>query len=168
VTPVHANFYKVSAQYLKEVGNYAAYYREALRYLGCENISNLTNEEKHAHAFLLGIAALLGDNIYNFGELLAHPILESLNGTNESWLVELLYAFNSGDIQKFRQFENKWSVFTDIKANQEFLEGKIRLLCLMEIAMGRPSKQRYITFDEISKKALVDVNKVGFVRFSTS
>ena len=27
---------------------------------------------------------------------LAHPILESLKGTQHGWLIELLYAFNSG------------------------------------------------------------------------
>lgn len=30
-------------------------------------------------AFDLSLAALLGDNIYNFGELLAHPIVSTTN-----------------------------------------------------------------------------------------
>jgi 26S proteasome regulatory subunit N9 len=29
-----------------------------------------------------------------------HPILESLKGTENEWLVELLKAFNSGNITK--------------------------------------------------------------------
>lgn len=69
VTSVHSSFYKVSAIYLKEIGDYAAYYREALRYLGCENLNNLTSQEKLTQATLLGFAALLGKDIYNFGEL---------------------------------------------------------------------------------------------------
>lgn len=69
VTSVHSSFYKVSAIYLKEIGDHAAYYREALRYLGCENLSNLSSQEKLTQATLLGFAALLGKDIYNFGEL---------------------------------------------------------------------------------------------------
>lgn len=71
VTPVHATFYKVSSIYLREIGNYAAYYREALRYLGCENLENLSANERHMQAMLLGFAALLGENVYNFGELVS-------------------------------------------------------------------------------------------------
>lgn len=77
VTPVHATFYKVSALYLREVCNYASYYREALRYLGCEDLNKLTDEEKHMQAMLLSFAALLGENIYNFGELVSQSILNS-------------------------------------------------------------------------------------------
>ncbi|KAI6227921.1 26S proteasome non-ATPase regulatory subunit 13 [Aphelenchoides besseyi] len=163
VTPVHATFYKVSAVYLREIGNFAAYYREALRYLGCEDIQRLSKEEKHMQAMLLGFAALLGENIYNFGELLAHPILKALEGTPESWLVDVLFAFNSGDLQKFRQFEKQWGQWPDIVRHKELLENKIRLLCLMEIAINRPSKERYISFTEISQRAFVDANNVEFL-----
>lgn len=69
ITNVHASFYKLSALYLKEIGDHAAYYREALRYLGCENIGKLSIDEKQSHATLLGFAALLGKDVYNFGEL---------------------------------------------------------------------------------------------------
>lgn len=56
VTEVHAPFYKVnlekifpknfllqmSAVYLKEIGDFAGYYREALRYLGVEDPNKLS------------------------------------------------------------------------------------------------------------------------------
>ncbi|PIO67674.1 hypothetical protein TELCIR_10571 [Teladorsagia circumcincta] len=57
--------------YLKEVGDFAGYYREALRYLGVEDINKMSAEEKHVQAVLIGFAALLGDNVYNFGELVS-------------------------------------------------------------------------------------------------
>jgi 26S proteasome regulatory subunit N9 len=69
VTMVHASFYRVSAIYLKEIGDYAAYYKESLRYLGCEDLDRLSAEEKRVQAQLLGFAALLGQDVYNFGEL---------------------------------------------------------------------------------------------------
>ncbi|MFH4980854.1 hypothetical protein AB6A40_007563 [Gnathostoma spinigerum] len=163
VTPVHAPFYKVSSVYLKEIGDYAGYYREALRYLGCEDQAKLSKSEKQMQAVLLGFAALLGENIYNFGELLAHPILKSLKGTHEQWIVNVLYAFNFGDLDKFHKYKAQWGEWDDLKKHIDFLEGKIRLLCVMELAFARPSKERYISFDEIAQQAQVEKDKVEFL-----
>ncbi|VDN83720.1 unnamed protein product [Brugia pahangi] len=160
VTPVHGPFYKVSSIYLKEIGNYAGYYREALRYLGCEDQAKLPQSEKQLQAVLLGFAALLGDNVYNFGELLAHPILKSLEGTREKWIIDVLYAFNAGDLNKFNEYRPQWAEWDDLKDHQDLLEDKIRLLSLMEIALARPSKERYISFKEIAEKAQIDLNRV--------
>ncbi|EJD73702.1 hypothetical protein LOAG_18889 [Loa loa] len=160
VTLVHGPFYKVSSVYLKEIGNYAGYYREALRYLGCEDQTKLPQSEKQLQAVLLGFAALLGDNVYNFGELLAHPILKSLEGTREKWIIDVLYAFNAGDLKKFYEYRPQWAEWDDLKDHQDLLEDKIRLLSLMEIALARPSKERYISFKEIAEKAQIDLNKV--------
>ena len=50
-------------------GSFTDFYRDALRYLGCIDLSELTPEERLTYAFDLGLAALLSDEIYNFGEL---------------------------------------------------------------------------------------------------
>jgi hypothetical protein len=38
-----------------------------------------------------------------------HPILESLNGTQDQWLVDLLFAFNRGDLDKFDNIKTLWA-----------------------------------------------------------
>lgn len=38
--------------------------------------------------------------VYNFGELLAHPLLEALRVACP-WIVELLLAFNRGDMTRY-------------------------------------------------------------------
>ena len=55
-----------------------------------------------------GLAALLGSGVYNFGELLAHPILEALKDTPNAWLVDLLQVFNAGDIRGFEAAAQHW------------------------------------------------------------
>ncbi|CAJ0945614.1 unnamed protein product, partial [Mesorhabditis belari] len=160
VTEVHAPFYKMSAVYLKEIGDFAGYYREALRYLGVEDANKLSFQDKHYQAVLIGFAALLGENIYNFGELLAHPILKSLDGSQEKWLLDVLYAFNEGDLNKFYGLERYWGGWPDMKKQKEFLVEKIRLLSIMEIALARPSKERNISFGEIATKAQIETSKV--------
>jgi 26S proteasome regulatory subunit N9 len=90
--------------------------------------------ERQERAFYLSLAAVLGDGIYNFGELLMHPILGSLNGTRDQWLVDLLFAFNRGDLEKFETLKNLWTSQADLKAAEFKMRQKICLLCLMEVS----------------------------------
>ncbi|PAV91577.1 hypothetical protein WR25_10889 isoform C [Diploscapter pachys] len=163
VTPAHAPFYKVSARFLRELGDFAGYYREALRYLGVEDANKLTHEEKHCEAVLVGFAALLGEGVYNFGELLAHPILQSLNNSAEQWIAELLFAFNAGDLAKFYAMEAQWSSWDDLKKRKEFMLEKIRILAVMEISLARPAKERRIPFKEIANKCQIGINEVEYI-----
>ena len=51
---------------------YAAYYKNCLLYLACVDIAvDLTPDERLQRARELGIASLLGETIYNFGELVS-------------------------------------------------------------------------------------------------
>ena len=63
--------------------------------------ADLDVESRIQRAHDLGLAALLGDTIYNFGELLQHQILESLTGTPFEWIRSLLFAFNEGNLGVF-------------------------------------------------------------------
>lgn len=107
-----------------------------MRYLGCIELDTLLLHTQQQHAFYLGLAALLGEGVYNLGELLAHPVLQTLKTTENSWLVDLLYAFNSGDINKFESMKTKWASIADLAAQELFLRQKISLLCLMEVSFG--------------------------------
>lgn len=68
-TSIHASFYRVSAEYYKGQADYAQYYKNALLYLSCIDISELTVIERIERAYDLSLSALLGETIYNFGEL---------------------------------------------------------------------------------------------------
>ncbi|KAL7076953.1 hypothetical protein ACQ4LE_003814 [Meloidogyne hapla] len=161
VGPVHTAFYKVSAAYQRQIGDYAAYYVEALRYLGCEDVENLKMSEREEYALLLCVAALLGEGVYNFGELLAHPILEALMGGPKEWIVNALYALNAGDWDGFDKFKGKLQEeATDISQNMKLIEEKLRLLCLMEMAARHPPKQRNLSFANIAKTAHLNEDDV--------
>jgi 26S proteasome regulatory subunit N9 len=67
---IYASFYRVSAEYYKAKANYAQYYKSALLYLACVDVEkDLQPQERVERAYDLSISALLGDMIYNFGEL---------------------------------------------------------------------------------------------------
>ncbi|KAK9754084.1 PCI domain [Popillia japonica] len=160
VTAVHGRFYLLASQYYRILGDHAQYYRTALRYLGCIELDTLQLPTQQQHAFYLGLAALLGEGVYNLGELLAHPVLETLKTTENSWLVDLLYAFNSGDINKFESMKTKWASIADLAAQELFLRQKISLLCLMEMTFKRPSHNRQLTFTEIANETKLPLNEI--------
>lgn len=160
VGPVHGRFYLLASNYYRQQGKHAEYYRTALRYLGCVNLDDLSFKEQMQHAFFLGLAALLGEGVYNLGELLAHPVLQSMKNTPNKWLVDLLLAFNSGDIAKFDEMKPKWAGVPDLAAQELKLRQKISLLCLMEMTFKRPSTDRQLTFEEIAAETRLPVNEV--------
>lgn len=76
VTTVHGRYYNLAAQYYRQQGKHAEYYRTALRYLGCIELSDISKEEQEQQAFFLGIAALLGEGVYNLGELVIRCLIQ--------------------------------------------------------------------------------------------
>ncbi|RZF34569.1 hypothetical protein LSTR_LSTR006954 [Laodelphax striatellus] len=160
VTPVHGRHYFLASQYYRQLGKHADYYKTALRYLGCIDLSELAIGEQAQHAFFLGIAALLGEGVYNLGELLAHPILDSLKNTPNEWLVSLLLAFNSGNIAQFEKMRPQWETIPDLKAHNLKLKQKIYLLCLMEMTFKRQANDRLLTFAEISNETGLPLDEV--------
>ncbi|XP_067902872.1 26S proteasome non-ATPase regulatory subunit 13 isoform X2 [Heterodontus francisci] len=160
VTSVHGRFYDLSSKYYQIVGNHASYYKDALRFLGCIDIKDLPVAEHQERAFTLGLAGLLGEGVYNFGELLMHPVLESLRSTDKQWLIDTLHAFNSGNVERFQALKASWGQQPDLRANELRLMQKIQLLCLMEMTFTRPANHRQLTFKEISQIAKVPVSEV--------
>ncbi|KAG6797414.1 26S proteasome non-ATPase regulatory subunit 13 [Apis laboriosa] len=160
VTTVHGRFYLLASRLYRLQGKHAEYYRTALRYLGCIDLNSLNRQEQEQHAFFLGLAALLGEGVYNLGELLAHPVLQSLKGTPNSWLVDLLQAFNAGDIVALEKLKPQWSKVADLAAQELKLRQKISLLCLMEMTFKRQANNRQLTFAEISQETRLPLGEV--------
>eukprot|EP01137_Pigoraptor_chileana_P019596 Opistho-2@80820 len=160
---IHAPFYRVSADYFKTKGDFSDYYRNALKYLGCIDVQTLPSSDAIVRAYDLGLAALLADDIYNFGELLAHPILAALANTDKEWLVRLLYAFNSGDIDKYGGLQPHWKAQADLANNVMRLQQKITLLSLMELVFKRPAENRTIPFRIIAKETKLALEDVELI-----
>jgi len=160
VSSVHSQFYLLSSDLYRIEGKHADFYRSSLRFLGCTDYEQLSKAEQAKHAFFLSLAALLGEGVYNFGELLAHKILESLKGTENEWLIDLLFAFNSGQVERFRQLKPKWSTQPDLCSNETLLFEKVCLLCLMEMIFRREATSRVIAFQDIAAETTLPVDQV--------
>eukprot|EP00249_Psilotum_nudum_P018257 c26716_g1_i1 orf=575-1735(-) len=161
---VHASYHWVSSQYHKSRQEFAEFYKSALMYLAYTSVESLSEPFKLDLAFDLSLAALLGDNIYNFGELLAHPIVKSLLGTSVQWLYYILQAFNTGDLARYEELCQEYrAALTEQPAlveNETKLLEKINILCLMEIIFSRPSEERTIPLSVIAEQTRLSIEDV--------
>lgn len=158
---VHASFYKVNAEYYQSKSDFTSYYRNSLLYLACVQESELSSKERQQRAYNLALAALVSDQIYNFGELLLHPILDSLKPPHtQAWLRELLFAFNRGDLATFDRLSNNLDKNPILKENRVFLYQKISLASLTELVFKRPPHDRAMTFQTISQETKVKPNEI--------
>ncbi|XP_010481550.1 PREDICTED: 26S proteasome non-ATPase regulatory subunit 13 homolog A isoform X2 [Camelina sativa] len=150
---VYANFYWVSSQYHKFRQEFSDFYKSALLYLAYTSVEDLSESFKLDLAFDLSLSALLGENIYNFGELLAHPILKSLLGTNVEWLYHILQAFNHGDLVQYQELcrVHNASLIAQpaLVENEKKLLEKINILCLIEIIFSIIAERTKLSIEDV-------------------
>lgn len=68
---VYANLSKAYAQYYRRKDDHENFYKSSLQYLAYTPASELTQEEKKDWSIKMGMAVLLGKNIYNIAELVS-------------------------------------------------------------------------------------------------
>ncbi|KZV25532.1 26S proteasome non-ATPase regulatory subunit 13A [Dorcoceras hygrometricum] len=164
---VYASFYWISSQYHKSRQEFAEFYKSALLFLAYIDVNSLSESFKLDLAFDLSLSALLGENIYNFGELLAHPIIKSLLGTNVQWLYYIIEAFNSGDLIHYQELCNVHGAALRTQPalvqNEKKLLEKINILCLMEIIFSHSSDNRTIPLDVIADRTRLTLEDVEYL-----
>lgn len=160
---VYSSFYRAYSEYNKIKGPPSAFYKNSLSYLAYTPLDSLQLERQQALAFEIGLSALLGHNIYSFGELIAHPILGSLKGTKNEWMADLLNAFNVGDIDRYHELVSthkaKLEEVPVLVSNRQLLAEKIAILSLMELVFSRPNARK-ISFADIASRSKLTIEEV--------
>ncbi|KAI9190466.1 26S proteasome regulatory subunit [Blastocladiella emersonii ATCC 22665] len=160
-TRVSSAFYRVAADYYKAKSAFAKFYKTSLLYLGCVgDVAELPVAEATDRAYELGIAALLSDEIYNFGELLMHPILDKLDGTPRAWLKSLLFAFNAGDIAAFEKMASALTAEPLLVQNMTLLRQKICLMALIDFVFKRKPSDRVVPFAAVAQHTRLPIGEV--------
>ncbi|KAM3468970.1 hypothetical protein MY8738_010187, partial [Beauveria namnaoensis] len=158
---VHAAFYDANASYYQRRMDFANYYRTALLYLACIDLSTMPEDERHRRAYYLSVAALVSNSIYNFGELLLHPILDVLaQSEDDSWLRELLFAYNRGDLAAYAALSDHIASNKLLSENSTQLKQKIYLAALTEAVFRRPPHDRAMSFATISHETKVRPDEI--------
>ncbi|KAJ3188125.1 26S proteasome regulatory subunit [Irineochytrium annulatum] len=171
---IPSNFYRVAADYHKAKADFPKYYKNALLFLSTVDVADLGAPERMERGYDLAISALLGEGIYNFGELLRdvtklqfpqimHQILDSLQGTPADWLRQLLLCFNRGDNDMFERISKSTEFLKTplLVSNLPFLNQKLCLMALMELIFKRDKVERScLSFQVVSKDTRVPVDEV--------
>jgi 26S proteasome regulatory subunit N9 len=154
-------FFRGSFEYYKAKGDAVEYYKNCMLYLTYTDIGTIPLKEQTTLAFDVGLAALIGDHTYNFGELLQHPILKALDNDDTKWLMDMLFAFNAGKIGDFENlYKAKANSVKELKNNKDFLDSKVRIMTLMETIFARGSGSRNLTFGEVAEACQMKEDQV--------
>ena len=164
---VHSAFYETAMTYRKAVGPPEAYYREAIQYVAYTSLADLSQEERYNLATDLSLAALTGEGVFNFGEVVTAPALQCLEGTDLYYLVELLSAGARGDVLGFQRVADSNSAAIQMQpslvSRAEAVKEKITLLALVNMVFERPSLERTLSFEDIAERIVVPMDKVEWV-----
>jgi 26S proteasome regulatory subunit N9 len=164
---VSAAVHYVSSLYYKAEQDFAEFYKSSLQYLAFVSSDQLEHEFKLALAVDISLAALLGKGVYNFGELLLHPIVKVLDGSSYAWLGEVLAAFNHGDLHAYDQLCEKHAGALNsqpaLVQHERALREKITILALTELIFNRPPDQRAIPVADIARATKLTDDGVEFL-----
>lgn len=98
---MYANLSEIYSNYYRRKEDQENFYKSSLQFLAYTPASELTIEEKKQWSIKMGMAVLLGKNIFNIAELLDKEILSSLIGSDFQWLYDLLMTLGRGQISEF-------------------------------------------------------------------
>lgn len=160
-TKINSAFYLAKCQLYKIQANYNLYYLNGLLYLSTIDHQKLSIEEQQKLCYDLCMSALLGDKIYNFGELILHDILNTIKDSSYDWLYSLIISLNSGKLQEFNRFLSVGFQKSPFLAQYElFLKQKIIIMSLLELISLKPTTNKQLTFKEISEFTDTSLNEV--------
>lgn len=160
---INAAFYLTKCEYYKYYENYNLIYTNGLLYLSSIE-GEMPDDKKTEFCYMLCIAALLGDKIYNFGELILHDILKSISSTDSPyyWLYNLIQTLNAGNLPEFMRGLNEDASrkSPQVWAHSDFLQQKIVIMSLLELILSKLSADKTFLFKEISAVTQIAMDEV--------
>ncbi len=170
---VHSKIHQAQLELYKQTGALADFYQAALIFLSFTNLDDLELPYKRDLAQHMAVAALTAEAIFNFGEVLATPILSHLVESPLAWLQPLVAAVNRGAVADCRMLLQQHFPLAPspiplplqaqlqlLYARQTLILEKAALLCVVNIAFQRPPLQRQVTFSELQQRCEVAPDQV--------
>lgn len=108
---VYSLLYKVTASYYEKKEKFSEFYQSGLQYLAYTPHNEISDDEKKNWSIKMGMAVVLGKEIYNIAELLEKEVLKALLGTDHEWLFHMLQAMETGNISEFERVCEEHKVY---------------------------------------------------------
>lgn len=138
---VHSAVHRAAMRTFQFQSFASQFYKHALLYLTYTPMNDIAPEERAQLAVDIGTAALVGEDTFNFGELLLHPVVAQLeHSQGAEWMYSMLRAFADGRIDVFTQIMGlKKSTVAPLSHHADWLNAKIRITALVDLAFRRLS-----------------------------
>ncbi|ODV96486.1 hypothetical protein PACTADRAFT_49824 [Pachysolen tannophilus NRRL Y-2460] len=150
---INASYYKTLSNYQKLSSDYNSYYKTSLLYLACiNNDLTILKDQKDEFIYNLSISAILGNKIYNFGEIIMHEIFNNLK---IEWLKKLILSLNDGNLIEFNKIlaKNEKDIKKSLNSlDLKFLNEKICIMTFIKLIFIKSSNRKILTYDEILKE----------------
>lgn len=123
--------------YYKRKDDNENYYKSCLQYLAYTPSSDMSEKEQRELSTKMGMAILLGKNVFNITELLDKDIINSLKGSSFEWLYHMMKTLGEGKISDFektvKEHNEYISKFPNIVSEMQYLEQKVRIIAFLEM-----------------------------------
>lgn len=167
-TSVHSAYYEASKAYYKLMGPPDLFFKEGMSFLNYTPMTVLTSQELYELATDLSLAALTGEGVFHFGSVVHDtPILQSLENTENEWLLGWMKCMANGDVEQFHAISTQHAAqiaqHPVLVSRGDIVQEKITLLALVDLIFKRPSAERTLEFTDIASQIGVDVDKVEWV-----
>ena len=126
-------------------------------FLAYAPMDELTSQQKVQWAKDVSIAAIVGEGVYNFGDVLANSILSVLKGTDDEWLLQMLEAFVAETSLVSKIVSERGPILAaDEALSSAAVRQKLSFLCVVRVIFNTPADQRTISFADIADDGLGD------------
>jgi len=159
---VFSKYYRALAEFKKVVGPAHEFYAAGIQFLSFTPVEELAVDDRQQLARDMAIAALTSEEIYHFGEVLATPILNTLRGTPDEWIFQLVQTVNAGDVSQFRILV-KAPVYQQTFGQYEIIQLKTTILAAVNLIFERPAHSRIINFADLAAVAVVPLDQVEWL-----
>ena len=164
---VFSKFYGAETEYRKAVGPPQEFYKSGLMLLVYTPSDKMPPDERYVLATDMAIAAMTADEVYNFGEVLATPILAALDGTPNQWMRDMVVAMNNGSIAEFNTIvdtkKDSYYAQPALASRHEVVKQKLLLLALINMASKMHSHDRIVPFTKIAETCMTPIDQVEWV-----
>lgn len=120
----------------------------------------MSEKEKKELSIKMGMAILLGKNVFNITELLDKDIIDSLKGSDFEWLFHMMKTLGEGKIDEFNKavetHQEYISKFPHIIKEMTYLEQKVRIIAFLEMIFECEKDEKSISFEKIAKVCQID------------
>ncbi|KAK2952298.1 putative 26S proteasome non-ATPase regulatory subunit 13 [Blattamonas nauphoetae] len=169
--PVSAMLHLVLAEKAQLVNDYQSFYTHMMQYLSRTPLAKIKEEKKIDIATNLCLAAIVCPDMYGFGELVSHPILASLEGKPNAWLVEFVKIFDEGNITQYNEFTSKYSVqlqsIPTLLNALSIILTKIRVMVFVSYVFSLSSNKLTIPFATIAQITQIPIPHVEILVLQT-